>query len=322
MWFGERVVGSVMDDGRGGAYYFKQDMAGFPGGYFDVITAVQAGKTYYSANIIDSSSNTVINSWSDTWVSQAGSAPLAYSGAAQTARQFTDNSIGALPHGGNVSPAQKYLLAYTLGNRSTGPTPGCVMWLYDRVLSYDECPIAAASTTMTNTLTAQRWVGTGLPGLRTVLTSSQTATGVTASNLSVMTYTDELNVAGNLVPYALPINASSTAISTARFADVLTWSSATSGQNYGPFLPCAAGDGGQKSIQNYTCTAANTGTMCFALIRPRMMMVVPDAGLLQSVDCIRDRFAFLRVYDGACLGFLSFQGETGILTTNLTFVYN
>lgn len=322
---GTKLLGLVYGDRRGNVY-FSYDLAnGFPGGYYDIAKAFNNGQTAPGFFMILSSSQSAVYAWADCWNVLAGSAALAYTGTAQTARQFTDSDTGAIQHGGDQAPARKYILDYTVKDRSTGNTPGVMLWLYDRVLSYDESSWAAGTHTMTNTLTAQRWTTSGFGSLRTTLTCSLTGGDGTDTHVTALSYTKQDGTSGQAMPttFAMKLkNNSSSPLSSGIPADVLLFENSGDQHALGAFLPLAPGDQGMNSIESYTIDVTNTGTLCFAMVKPLLMMVVPDAGEANTVDCWRDRFAPTLIPDGACLSFLLFQNEIGIVDGNINFVWN
>lgn len=321
--FGGKVIGSVYGK-DGNAWISPHDFSGFPGGYYDVKASFNAGRSFQAVYNINGSAGANANRWSDLWPCQlAQGAANAYSGTASTARQFTDVSSGAIPHGGNVTPAVKVLAGYHL--LSTGSsTPGCAFMLYDRVLSYDENPITATLTTMTNTLTAQRWVGSGLPALRICMTAGKTVTGATVSDLSSLIYANDAIVGSRTMPTTRTIIIAGTSTPSAtQPADLIAFD--TSNGEYGPFLPLQATDIGVSSITSYQCTANNTGTITFVLMRPLCIMVAQPTGIASLIDGVTERFLMRRIYDGACLGFLvrppNQAGDAGTYSGRLSMVW-
>ena len=329
VWFGCRQVACVYGDRYGQCWIMPANtlnFAGFPNGYFDILTAARNGQNPQGTFKLSSSGGTNIsgNMWSDTWSVLAGGSP-GYSGTTLTARQFTDASIGAIQHGGNVSPAIKALIGYNISS-SNGLSPGPLLWLYDRVISYDECTIAATTQTMTNSLTAQRWVGSGLPAMRLLITSGITGSGATASHWTSIIYANDAGTGGSTVPLTSEIDCltTSSAVSSTHYADIMI-SDATSGAQWpGPFTPLQTADIGVSSVTSYVLSAANTGTLCYALVRPLLMIVGPQAGIANTVDAVHERFSLARIFDGSCLGILEYAetSDSGAYSGSFSFAYN
>lgn len=246
----------------------------------------------------------IVNNYHDLW--PVGGQPTAglYGGAARTAVQFTDTSTGALYHRGNVSTDIKVLRTMT-AKVVAGATPPTI-YLYDRVITYEACAIATGVNAMTNTLAAQRYIATGQGGLQ-IMVTGQTVTGATASNLTVLTYVDNEGIAGALVPQTpVPATIVSVAAPTTTLGARVLCPTTTAGTvPWDKFLPLAAGDSGVRSITNYTFSAANTGTICFVLLKPLATIPLDAPGKTQLIDLVQQTPGMERIYDGACLSFFA-----------------
>lgn len=235
-------------------------------------------------------------SWADMWPLAGNPTVGAYSGTAATARQFTDSTQGSIQHGGHVSTDTKHIL----GGWISAQSEPWVYMLYDRVLTYDNSPYNAGVQSMTNTLPALRYIAAGQPGLQIMLTVC-TTTGGNAANLTVLTYVDN---AGNTHTMPVTNSVGIVASVTQGSADTCAKVVAPNNQNsqcVSPFLPLAGGDLGVRSITNYT-TDANTGTLCFALIKPLALLTVPSSNEPAMFDFVLQNPNLERIYDGACLG--------------------
>ncbi len=329
VFFGKRVVGTVYGELDGRVHVSPRDLRnlmGFPGGYAEIVAAMRAGKQATGVFYLNGNNGFPQDRWGDLWPIQAGTAALGYTGTAKTARQFDSTTVGAFYHGGDVSPATKYAVSMSLG---MSVTSGWMLWLYDRVLSYDECTITNATQTMTNTLTAQRWVGTGLPGLRFAPTMSLTDLGATVGAWNTVTYTNEASVGTRTSPFGVtwsyPVNQNAPSGATG-VVSACTCYDATNFFDLGPFLPLQTSDIGMASMTDFKFTANNTGTICYAGIRPLAMIVGPPLGSTKIVNFARDQLLLPRIYDGACLGFLVYSadntGVNGAWTGHLDFAWN
>ena len=324
VFFGNKIIGSVFGDRYGNVYVSKinaLDFMGFPNGYADIITAVRNGQSSAMQFTVVANGGFTSNVWSDIWNTQASSQANAYSGTAITARQFTNTSDGALNIGDPVSTKTKHLIGAG-GNMSGGNSPGLMMWVYDRVLSYDKCTIALSTQTMTNTLTAQRWTGSGFPGLRIMLTGATVALGATASRLTGLVYANEVSVGSKNVPLTTQIDVTANTISNSVPCAVLKTNVANSAFDLGPFLPLNKGDIGASSITSYIFSAANTGDLCYALIRPLVMWVGPTSGNAVEVNFVKERLVLPRVYDTSCIGMLCYASDNSATTFTLTGTLN
>ena len=281
--------------------------AGFAS-YDALISDITAGQKVSITFSKGHTSNPSANSWADMWPVSGLGGSGTYGGTARTAKQFDDTSTGAMLHGGNVSPDTKHLISTAIVSSAGTPT----LWLCDRVLSYESCGFTAATNqTMTNTLTAQRYNGTGLPGMLCCVVAD-TAIGATASNMTRIEYTDQAGNTGALMP-TTPTKAISVSVGAP-----LTTLGARCCLPIGvsPWVELAAGDYGMRSIENYTTSAANSGTMAFLMLRPLALMPTYAAGIGSVIDLVAQVASLERVYDGACLSFLAFFPAATASTLN------
>ena len=88
--------------------------------------------------------------------------------------------------------------------------------------------------------------------------------------------------------------------------------SGTTANNYGPFLPLAAGDVGVRSVDSITYTAAGTASTYATLVLARPLLVLPltTAFVMSERNYMNQLPSMPRVYDGAYLGWLYFAGGT------------
>lgn len=271
--------------------------AGFAS-YDDLISEMTAGKKWTAVFAKGHTSAPVANTWVDLWTVSGLPTGGSFGGTARTAKQFDDTSTGALIHGGNVTPDTKHLISEQVV--SSGGTP--TMWLCDRVLSYESCAFTAATNQlMTNTLTAQRYVSAGQSGLQCTVVAD-TATGATAANMTRLAYTDQGGTTGQLMPTAVTktITASSAAPSTVLGARCVV------PLGVSPWIELAAGDTGMRAVEDFTTSAANTGTMAFVMLKPLALMPTFAAGIPATMDLVAQVASLERVYDGACLSFMAF----------------
>jgi hypothetical protein len=271
--------------------------------YNDLISALGAGRSKFT---IFSKANTtapVANNWYDLWPVAGMPAAGTYSGAAFTAVQYADTNTGAMLHGGNVSSMVKYLT--TVASVSSGGTP--TLMLYDRVLTYEACTFnASVNQAFTNTLTAQRYNGTGLPGLLPAITC-QTVLGATASNLTQLQYTDQDNNTLISAPVSVSnaIIVSAAAPTNTLGARIVCPSVTAATVSVAPFYPLAANDTGVRQLTNFTTSAANTGTLAFVLAFPFAIQPNPLAGVYGVTDQVMQLANLPIVYDGACISALA-----------------
>lgn len=322
VWFGGKAIGYVASkhNSRVVTYYqhpvgMKPLPLGFAGiaVYDDIISSLAAGQGFRSNFSKAHTTAPVISNFTDLWPVAGNPGPGAYGGTALTAKQFTDATAGAIYLNGNVSPATKYLLAAAAVSSGTQPT----LILYDRVLTYETNSFVASSQTFTNTLTAQRYNGSGLPGLNAAVTT-QTVFGATTNQISALTYTNQAGTTAQAMPTtrACFTIASAAAPTTALGARLVCPCDTGGTVLWSQYLPMASGDTGVRKLEAFTCSAANTGTMCFVLLREMMWIPLGTAGLPTQIDNVLQIGGLDRIYDGACLSMLAYWPSATASTFN------
>lgn len=300
--FGRRVIGYAVGQRNSPYVYYA---AGFPD-LATINSQANAGSRW--RQMYSKVSGQQSGLWWDLWTCNGDPAPGTYTGTAFTARQLDDTTVGAMNHGGNVSTATKHM-TYFSGCLGTASVCNNVLVLYDRVLTYEACTFNAATLqSMTNTLPALRYNGSGLPGLQITVTG-QTTTGLNASTISQLAYT---NQAGTTA-VALPQNPSPAILASGITAgsvgaQVLCPGDIGNGHCI-LFLPLAPGDTGVRQIESYTTSATNTGTLAFVLSRPLAYLVMPTNNVQFELDLVYQVFGLTRIYDGACLAFYVYSGN-------------
>ena len=295
---GERDSDRVLISRRG---MTPAEVAGFPT-LLSIQQAAVANRLWDS--VFSKTMSPQSQQWWDSWPAAGSPVAGTYTGAAFTSRQFDDTTVGALYHGGNVTPYGKFIL--TMQANITG-TASAYSIIYDRVLSYEACTFnASVLQNFTNSLAAQRWVSAGQPGLQVTMTATTTsATGSTASNLTQLAYTNQAGTAGQAAPCSTPALAiaASANIAGVNGSQVLCPNNNAAAIN-GPFLPLAVQDSGVRLLSSFTTSAANTGTMAFVLNRPLGLLMMQANGIEFETDFVFQRLSLGQVYDGACLAFL------------------
>jgi hypothetical protein len=297
-----RILGYAVGDGSLRAFWLPLDRP-VPldcaiSSYNNIIAALSSGSQamlMFQKRV--TGTTLAVNFWYDFWPIFGAPASGAYPGAAYTATAHTDTEIGAIYHGGNVSPNAKYLVSdYYQQNATTAF--GQAVVLYDRVLTYEACSFNAnVQQNMTNVVSIPRYSGQN--GVRIVLTT-QTATGATASNLTQLSY----GPVGGGAAHVMPIQASmALTFNPSTVAPAAEVPSLVQTTNAYPslYLPLATGDGGVQSITSFTTSAANTGTLCFVLARPLAYLTDIASVQVMQRDLVMGFPTLARIYDGACL---------------------
>lgn len=212
--------------------------------------------------------------------------------------------IFGLPHGGNVAALTKHLLNMSAISAVATAVPGQLM-LVDMQGYYPGINMnLATAQTLTGTPTLRYTNGVGV---RAFLVPT-VATGATAHNLS-MSYTNQAGTSGRALPVTVACTASATPGHITH--------SGTAANNYGPFLPMAAGDTGIQSVQSVTLSAASlAGTAALVLAKPLVSIPLAVAGLASERDLINQLPSLPQIKDGACLTWLYFAGAATGASTN------
>ncbi len=236
----------------------------------------------------------VANAW-------AGSA-LAWRGCDELTGNGTQ--IFGIPHGGNVAALTKHLLNMSALSAVATAVPGQLM-LVDMQGYYPGINMnVATAQTLTGSPTLRYTNG---QGVRAFLVPT-VATGATAHNLS-MSYTNQAGTSGR----SLPVTVACTASATPGHIN----HSGTAANNYGPFLPMAAGDTGIQSVQSVTLSAASlAGTASLVLAKPLVSIPLVAASIASERDLINQLPSLPQIKDGACLTWLYFAGAATGASTN------
>jgi hypothetical protein len=95
--------------------------------------------------------------------------------------------------------------------------------------------------------------------------------------------------------------------------------SGVAANNYGFFLPLAAGDTGIQGIKTITFTTAyttaTTVTAAAVIVKPLATLPMVAASVAAERNFMTQIPSFPRIYDGACLNFLQFAGGATVLNT-------
>lgn len=273
--------------------------------YDAIVASMTAGKRLSRPWNKTSTTNPVAGNWYDLWPVGGNPTSGTYPGAARTAVQKSSTDTGAIWVGGNVSTDLKYIVSAVTW-ASAGATPP-TLYFVDRVLTYDACTTAAANQVMTNTLAAQRYIGAGEKGLQLSITG-QTVLGATASNVTQLRYTDD---AGNTLQSS-PVSVGnaqivSAAAPTATLGARVIYPSITAATvALAMVVPLAAGDTGMRLVNDYTHSAANTGTHCWVLHNPLMVAPCTTAAYSAQIDNVIQIAGLERIFDGACVNAWAF----------------
>lgn len=269
------------------------------------ITNGKYGRTYWGKTPTGA---VTVGNWYDLWnvVGNPGQGSIA--GTAKTAVAWSDASTGAMNHRGNVSTDTKHMLWKRIV--ATANTP--IIMLYDRVISYDQNPYAAAvNQVMTNTATAARY-NTAAPGLL-IMMCVCTVNGATATNITQLRYTNQAGTTLQAMPTTptVSIIVSGAVPSTVFGARVIAPATAGATICWSQFMPLATGDSGCRLVNDYTPSAANTGTFTIVLLHPLTDLILPVAAVPSDADCVYQLTELEQIFDGACIAPALYAVTTG-----------
>jgi hypothetical protein len=260
--------------------------------------------------------------WRTTWLWTGDPGAGSVAGTALNAQIPTEETAGAIRHGGNVSAYSKYLSEMHITVSGLGAN--CLFLLVDRLLYYPGIDSNSnLSQTLVNGSAISRYNTGTLPRMiRPWLEVQSLTLGATPANFTwgAAGYTAPGPVTGRQHAQTCTLAGGTT---TGR----LPYSVNLVNQNH-VFLPMQSGDRGIISAESVQLSAA-MGTAS----RPLMLTLgVPIAALwvpALNVTCERD-FTFQlpslpRIYDGACLSFLAYNGtgvtSGSVITGELEFIW-
>lgn len=240
-------------------------------------------------------------SWSHLYQLIGYPTPGSWSGTAYTARRHDDTELGALMHGGNVSPATKHLISgHVRVTDQTTMNEVQVMCLYDMVISYDNSTLLVTNQTFTNTLTAQRYISGGDPGLQ-IMGCGATAQVSNATYTSVK-YTSIGGTSGQTVP-SIGLQQCPDSSTPSGTTPPSTCFAILNGSNVRGMLsiPLVVGDGGVKQIDSVQMSATVTDANNYILGFQLAWLPFQGTDVMHAYDFVKQIPSVPRIRDGACL---------------------
>lgn len=253
----------------------------------------------------------VAGQWTDLSILNGIPAADTYAGSTKEWVATDESSLGAIPHGGNVSTATKHFLNAGASVFAAAGAP----WILMCVDQVGYIPLAEADIESTSqrtiTMTALD-AGCRYPngaGLRAYF-SCKTAPTAGGPNLTEFTYKDTAG-ASHTCPVTVGMHA--TPVQGAIMHSI----GATT--RYMPFIPLAAGDTGISDIETFTFSGGTqftgTGAAVLHLVKPLWTLPIPASGAYSMTDFVNQLPSLPKIVDGAYLKFLLFQ--TGATTNNM-----
>lgn len=254
----------------------------------------------------------VAGTWTDLSVFNGFPAADTYAGTSLTYVPTDETSLGALPHGGDVSTATKHVIGAAANLLAAAGAP----WVLLCVDQLGYVPITGADVTGTSgrTVTMTALDGSARyprgEGSRLYF-STEVAPTAGGPNLSSLTYTNSNSTpaTGKAVPVTVGFAATPVAGQVPHSGNAAT--------RYGPFLPLAAGDTGVADIEAFTLSGGTaytgSGQLVLHHVVPLFTLPLPASGVLVERDFVNQLPSLPRIRDDACLRFMLFQ--TGATTT-------
>ena len=241
----------------------------------------------------------------------AGNPPAnAYSGTALNAQIPSETSGYGMYHGGDVSTDTKHILNVAAMSSAATGVPSILM-LVDLCLYYPGISMNSSTRqTLVNGSSLTRY--TDGKGLRSWTVTTST-TGATAHNLD--------NGAGTGTEYVDQGGATSVHPGTISYtASAIVphiGHSGTAANNWGPFLPLAAGGYGVRSYNYFKLSAASgSGTAALCIGKPLATIPLTTVSVMTERDLMNQLPSLPQVQDGACIVPLLYAGAAVAASTN------
>jgi hypothetical protein len=168
------------------------------------------------------------------------------------------------------------------------------------------------SGVLTMTVTPSRYADGA--GLRAYVVLTVQSGNSTATPVITMTY---YNQAGLEKTLGATINCTAGGTNIPQVGKILH--SGVAANNYGFFLPLAAGDSGMRGVKTFTFTTAyataTTLTAALVLVKPICTLPIVAASVAAERNLMSQLPSLPRIYDSACLNFLQFAGGATALNT-------
>lgn len=223
-----------------------------------------------------------------------GTGSLAWINLLPYSRIQVSNSGGGLP--GGLSAATDYFVI------KVSDTTIKLATSYANAVAGTAIDISSNGTgTQTlNNLLPRYTNGSGLQAF--MWNTNATAMGAATPNLSLPSYVNSAQATGRATPTVLPVGKTAA-------ANGLVLYSGTGVGKYGPFIPQQAGDAGIARIDNVQLSVSYvSGEFSVGLCKPLMTLPMTTIGVAAERDFLNQVPSLPRIYDGACLVWLIYNG--------------
>ena len=265
----------------------------------EIVDAELSGQSHefgYRKVILTSPTSTV---WFDLSMVTGNPVPNYYANAPLASVAMRQSTDGGVYHGGNVSPADKYLKQLTM-MLSNSAGNNCTLMLLDYLLYYPFCDDGGGvgiAQSLTNSVTLPRYTdGKGVQ-IMAVTTASRTG-----GQSFVVTYTNSDGVGGRVTASVQQNTA--TAVGSI-VSNLVANGAGSAPASNSPFLPLQAGDTGVRSIESITMLGDDVGLFTLALVKPITQLTLGTVPAITEVDFAIDRgFSMPKIVDDAYLNFI------------------
>lgn len=263
--------------------------------------AADAGKYLYASFRKQATQTTNIGIWFDLSMSPGNPVPNYYIGSPNVFVPLKQSTDGGLRHGGNVSPAKKFLRKLSVQCATVTPLP-MTLKLLDYVGFYgfiDESVLDEQSLDNTTPL-PRHTDGAGLQIMPVVVA------GHTGLQPFTVSYTNQDGVAGR-------VTTSVTMTNTQTVNGTILHSAQTGASfvNNGPFLPLQNGDTGVRSIESVTIGGVgDVGLFALVLVKPLASIGLYEITAASETDYLVDTSTLPVIADDAYLNFIALPSST------------
>lgn len=257
--------------------------------------AQDSGAYLYASFRKQATQTTGAGVWFDLSMSPGNPAPNYYIGAVGAFTPMRQSTDGGLRHGGNVSPATKFLRKMLVQTATAAATP-CQLLLLDYIGFYgfiDESVLD--EQLLDNTQPLPRHADG-----RGVQMMPVTVAGHTGGQPFTVSYTNQDGVAGRI---------SQAATMSTQFVNGTILNSQQAGAAYtnnGPFLALQTGDSGVRSVESVTIGGVgDVGLFSLVLVKPLASIALRGIDAPTEIDYLTDMASMPQIADDAYLNFLA-----------------
>jgi len=242
---------------------------------------------------------------------------LTYTSKTTTSVDFTGKKLGFWFYCASTTAFAKLAAAVSLTVRFGSDASNYFRW--------DFVNTALATGLLGQTLNGVGWQYiecsqlnyTSKTGTPVLATCAYTYIGLTASDGTTITWSAGDFVIDQLEVVAEASQLGATVSNTASSIASHILHSGVAAGNIGPFLPLAAGDAGVQRVENVTFSgvSAAAGSVCIVVCKPLASIPLPYGFIAAERDFMSQLPSLPRIYDGACLGYLLFDGAISVAGT-------